>query len=214
MTKALNELAGRSPKDSDNEIRGAIEQLLTHQNESVRAAADKALQQWSDVYKHKQEINRKYKGPGFVGPSNKVVADSTNLYVGQILLASWAGAWYAAKITALQADGKVTVKYRGWGDRTDVIARAQLQLAHDGVEQPNKPPSSESGDENPFEPQEISKVRIWKDKSGKYTIEAEFLALTNGNVKLKNKKDGRETTVPLSKLSDAEQAVAKQLGQK
>lgn len=56
-------------------------------------------------------------------------------------------------------------------------------------------------------------VRTWTDSSGKYEIKAEFVSLINGKVTLK-REDGEEKTLPLSKLSDADQQIAKDFARK
>jgi hypothetical protein len=55
-----------------------------------------------------------------------------------------------------------------------------------------------------------AEVRIWTDSTGKHTIEAEFVGLADGNVTLK-KADGKETILPLAKLSEADQEIASKL---
>lgn len=47
-------------------------------------------------------------------------------------------------------------------------------------------------------------VRTWTDSTGKHTIEAEFRGMVDGKVKLR-KMDGSEISLPLEKLSDADQ---------
>ena len=57
-----------------------------------------------------------------------------------------------------------------------------------------------------------SLLRTWTDSTGKFKVEAEFLGLTDGQVKLR-RKDGREVTLPLTRLSSADQQVAEKLAQ-
>ena len=54
--------------------------------------------------------------------------------------------------------------------------------------------------------------RIWTDRSGEFKIEAELLDTSNGKVRLK-KNNGNKVTVPIEKLSEADQAYLKQLAQ-
>jgi hypothetical protein len=51
------------------------------------------------------------------------------------------------------------------------------------------------------------KKRIWSDKSGKFKIEASFVEITGGKLRLK-KDDGSEVAVALEKLSEADQEIA------
>jgi len=71
--------------------------------------------------------------------------------------------------------------------------------------------------DNPFEDGDTKKptgreLRFWTDKTGAFKVEAEFVELNGDSVVLKRKKDGRVIQVPLSKLSEADQKLAKQLG--
>ncbi|NLX95793.1 MAG: hypothetical protein GXY83_06425 [Rhodopirellula sp.] len=49
-----------------------------------------------------------------------------------------------------------------------------------------------------------SPMRIWKDATGKHTIEAKMIGFENGMVQLE-RSDGTTLTVPLEKLSDSDQ---------
>ncbi len=51
---------------------------------------------------------------------------------------------------------------------------------------------------------ESSPMRVWKDASGKHTIEAKMIGYEDGTVQLQ-RADGTTLTVPLEKLSDADQ---------
>jgi hypothetical protein len=53
-------------------------------------------------------------------------------------------------------------------------------------------------------------ARIWKDATGKFEIDAEFISLVGDNVELKS-TDGRILKLPLAKLSEADRAVAMEL---
>ena len=57
-----------------------------------------------------------------------------------------------------------------------------------------------------------SRLRTWTDATGKFKVEAEFLGLTDGQVKLR-RKDGREVALPLARLSPADQQAAQKLAQ-
>ncbi len=50
----------------------------------------------------------------------------------------------------------------------------------------------------------VAEVRIWKDRTGSYSIEAEFAGVKDGKVTLK-RAGGALAVVPLDKLSDADQ---------
>lgn len=54
------------------------------------------------------------------------------------------------------------------------------------------------------------KKRTWQDASGQFSVEAEFVSLAEGKITLR-KNDGKVLTLPLDKLSAADQAIAQQL---
>lgn len=58
----------------------------------------------------------------------------------------------------------------------------------------------------------LSATRQWKDASGKFSVEAEFVELTNGQVKLK-RKDGQIISVALERLSHDDQVFLKSVSQ-
>ena len=47
-------------------------------------------------------------------------------------------------------------------------------------------------------------MRTWTDKTGQFSIEAEFAGYASGKVKLR-KQDGSTIEIPLDALSDADQ---------
>src|SRR5687767_7121902 len=58
-----------------------------------------------------------------------------------------------------------------------------------------------------------SKRRIWKDKSGTYEVEADFVSMAIGQVKLR-KLDGKEIVVPINDLSAEDQDWIRQRGRR
>jgi hypothetical protein len=66
--------------------------------------------------------------------------------------------------------------------------------------------------ENPFEVAgDLNVMRTWTDSSGKFSVEAQFVSLTDGVVTLK-RKDGKEVRMMLDKLSKADVEIVKKLG--
>lgn len=53
-------------------------------------------------------------------------------------------------------------------------------------------------------------LRTWTDSTGKYKIEAEFVEILDGKVRLKD-KDGKTVSLPLAKVSDADRAYLREL---
>jgi len=83
------------------------------------------------------ELRQKYAGPAPIDSSGKPVTGETNLQVGQILQVRDGGVWYPVDVQEVLPDGRVKIHYRGWQTTWDkVVARTELQLAHEGIEQP------------------------------------------------------------------------------
>lgn len=57
----------------------------------------------------------------------------------------------------------------------------------------------------------FSQERTWTDKSGKYKVEASFIRIVDGQLKLKRLDNKKEIFVPLSRLSAEDQAAAKNM---
>ena len=49
----------------------------------------------------------------------------------------------------------------------------------------------------------LASGRTWTDSTGKHTVEAAFVDLKDGKVRLK-KEDGKIITIPIERLSDAD----------
>ena len=47
--------------------------------------------------------------------------------------------------------------------------------------------------------------RTWTDNTGKFSVEAEFVDIDDGNVRLKRSNTGKVISVPLKRLSDVPQ---------
>ena len=69
-----------------------------------------------------------------------------------------------------------------------------------------------AGQESPAQiSSQRGEFRTWSDRSGKFHTEAVFIEVTEGKVSLK-KRDGTTISVPLEKLSDADQEYVRSLG--
>ena len=195
-------LVGKTPKDEDSEIAAAIRPLLAHENKKVAEDAHKALAAWSPDYKRKAKLNEEYNRPSPVDSTGRAITESTVLYPGQIVQIRYSPSfWFPADVLETLGDGKVMVRTRGFGNRDMTLPRAQIQLAPDEVDQPKKPESL-AGD--------TQKPRTWLDSTGKHKIEATFLGIEENNVKL-HRTDGKELSVPLNRLSAADQEIAKKM---
>jgi len=59
------------------------------------------------------------------------------------------------------------------------------------------------------QPNSSKAYRIWTDSTGKHSTEAAFLSLEDAKVRLR-KRDGKEIVVPIVRLSEADQRIAKE----
>jgi hypothetical protein len=202
----LGQLAAKSPKDADPEIASAIEQHLASQNKSIAGAAHNALVKWSPSYARKKSLAKAYQGSGVLPSTGLVVESITPLYVGQLVQAQKprnGTFWRAAKVRTLLPDGKVELAFLTWGKERDsaIVGRRSIQLAPPELDQPAKPATMETAK---------AETRTWSDLTGKFKIDASFISLVDGKVNLR-RADGKTLSVPLDKLSTADQAFVKQL---
>jgi hypothetical protein len=201
VLEALKVLGDKAPKDPDPEIADSIRPLLANSNKKVAEDAHKAMVAWSTEYKRKTALNKAYSGASPIDSSGLTVTASTPLYPGQVVQARYSPSfWFAAEVLEALADGQVMVRLRGGSRRDMSLPRSQIQLAPAEVDQPNQPASLADTD----------KPRTWTDSTGKHKIEALFLGIENNAVKL-HRTDGKELSVPLDRLSKADQELAKQL---
>ncbi len=196
LSQALEELAEKDPQQPDAKIAEAIRRALSHADRPVREAAHRALLQWSPEYRPRGELDRRYKGPGSVESTARVVTADTPLYVGQIVQSLNRNRWVPADILELYQDGRVKVRPRGWTTTAwdKVVTRDEIQLAPEHLFQPYWIP--ESSPEN--EP------RKWTDATGTHVIEPVLLDVVDDTVRLK-RQDGHEVSVPLDRLSQEDQ---------
>lgn len=225
VQKTLADLQKRAPKPADPAVVAALEQRLQHADRTVREAAHRTLLGWSPAYKSRNTLDQAYAGPAPTQATNRTVGPETPLFVGQILLLRDTGAWYPVEILDLPAND-VKIHFRGWSSSWDkVVKRDLLQLAPDELFQPAKPrtgtavkialpegapPKVATPAVAVAPPVPAITVRTWSDPTGTHKIEATYLALEEGKVRLR-RQDGREIAVPLEKLSAADQQYVAQV---
>ena len=201
VQKTLDQLAAKSLPDPDPEIAAAIEQHLNSSNKAVSSAAHKALIKWSPDYALKKSLAKAYQGPGVLKSTGLVVESITPLYVGQIVQAQQprhGSFWRAAKVKKLLPDGQVELGFLTWGKERDsaTVTRRSIQLAPPELEQPDKPANMGTTK---------TATRTWSDVTGTFKIDASLINVIDGNVNLR-RADGKTLSVPLNKLSEADQA--------
>lgn len=202
IKQQLDLLAKKSLQDPSPEVAAAIQSHLESDNKDLRSAAHNALMRWSPEYKEIKDLEKAYGGMGVVKSTGREVNSLTPLYVGQIVQVQEHGPfWHAGEITELKDDGSVVVQKRGGGKRKITVARRKVQLAPEALPQPNKPATAVAAGNAP---------RTWADATGRFKIEATLLRVENGGAVL-HRTDGREVTVPVDKLSSADQDYLKKL---
>ena len=199
LTETLSFLRRKTPKEPDSEIAAKIEKLLKHSDSKIQEAARAALANWSPEFGVRQKLNAAYSSHMPVESTERFVESTTPLYVGQILQFQQSqGPWYAGEVVELLSDGKFKVLKRGPFRQEHILTRRNLQLAPDGLDQPNKSAK-------------VATVgtRTWTSVSDGSKIEAVYLGFADGKVKMK-RADGKEFTAPLERFSKADQDYVKQ----
>ena len=114
--------------------------------------------------------------------------------VGDKVTVAWAGKNEAAEVVGLNPNGWVKVKF----PRNGIVLTPTLppdQLKPVAPEKKAAPGAT---------------LRPWASQAGKFKINAKFVELKDGSVTLE-KENGEKVTVPLDKLGEADQKLARQL---
>ncbi len=136
--------------------------------------------------------------PGFA------IARGTDVKAGDAIHILWGSRWFTGKVVETAAD-KVKVHYDQYDatwDEWATLDRVRAAKQPTSAASPAPPASTASAPAAP-----TSKLRTWTDTTGKFKIEAEFVAMEKGQVHLK-KDDGTTIAVPFDKLSVADQEFA------
>lgn len=203
IIQALRKITKKKSKETDTEIVNAIKKHLGSTNFMVAKLSERALENADPVFGKSNALMKAYEGSSPVDSTNLEVLSTTPLYVGQIVQIQEIGSfWFAAEIRELLPDGRVLVKYQGWGgNRTATLARRNIQLAPADLPQPHKPTTANA-------PQHES--RLWSDATGGFKVDAVFTGIDNDKVKLK-RADGKEVSVPIARLSSIDQEYIKKI---
>ncbi len=134
-------------------------------------------------------------GTSSATPSNPGDGKKGTFKIGDKVTVNWAGKTQPAEVVGIAATGWIKVSFPSNGIvLTPTLPPDQVKP----VAEPKK--SAPAG----------ATLRSWASKGSKFTIKAKFVELSNGSVLLE-KEDGENVTVPLDKLSDADQKLARQL---
>lgn len=211
QVRTLNELAGRSPQERDPSIVEAISKLIAHENRAVAMSAERALKKWDPAYQERVELDTKYSRSMPLDSTGRTVTSETSLYVGQVIQVQENNGWWkAAEVTELLGSGRVEVEMRDHWKERKIYDRVKIQLPPEAFVQPSPRPESVEPKTIATHPEPLTSVRTWKDASGKFTIEAKLLLVANGKLVL-SRTDGKLVTVPLDKMSQADQSFIENL---
>lgn len=137
---------------------------------------------------------------------------------GTTLQASWGARLYDVSALIDSSDGPVPVRWAKYGEAWDCkITREQLLVDPEtmqrlrGGQSKRKPARRVANrpDKLPDNPPD-KKTRTWTDKSGKFSVQAEFVSLEDETVTLQNEA-GKQIKIPLLKLQDKDQQTARKL---
>ncbi|MEM8670824.1 MAG: SHD1 domain-containing protein [Planctomycetota bacterium] len=215
--ETLNQLAEKSLLDTDPEIADAILPWVKSTDKRIATAADKALRKWSSDYANQKKLEKAYQGPSPVDSTERYVESTTPLFIGQLVQAQrprYGSFWRPARVKELLSDSSVKLAFLTWGKENDrdivTVPRRNIQLAPPELEQPAAPAgnnrTSAAVTNEPAGPE----VRTWSDSSGRFKIEASFVEMVDGKVRLKRADGKFLTPLPLEKLSKDDQEYVKQ----
>lgn len=136
---------------------------------------------------------KKYPVSIAVRADSEYVPKNADLKPGTKLEACYAGKWNPITFLSANADGTLTVRWDDYGPSFDCsMARNELIIKKSVLKASlaPDPPAAE--------------MRTFTDATGKFTVKARVVKLTETQVTLLTEQ-GKELTLPLSKLSDADQ---------
>lgn len=111
---------------------------------------------------------------------------------------------------AAYVDGTVTLDVPQYGSRALTVLRQVTESQIESVTQAILEQDSKEPPQEGVASKTSENFRTWSDTTGKYKIEAEWVSTENGNVTLK-RRDGTVVTLPIAKLSEADQEYLKSI---
>jgi hypothetical protein len=154
--------------------------------------------------------------PGFA------ITDPSQAKPGDRVQIFWGGAWYPGSVLGPQA-GLIKVSYDNHDSSWDELAslarvRTEQPVAASGSDNSRPatpaPPAFTPAAPSPPVPVPVPPPaaadgkRTWTDSTGKYTIEGVLYGVEGSNVKIE-RADGKIVTMPIDKLSAADQAIVR-----
>nr|WP_231845971.1 SHD1 domain-containing protein [Rhodopirellula baltica] len=216
--RAMMELNSRNQRQ-DPELAQALLQRAEMSKDNRKSSFYSAAARYDESLKQMAEDRRDYsRGIGTVKRTGGPVTTASRLVVGQILAKSrerFSG-YEAVEVKEIHARNEVSVQSVGGHGRVERVNVSMLRYPPDTVQQPvdtrpaprtrrvaPKPKVAidepdEMDDEDPQA--EMDVIRTWTDKTGKFKIEASFLAVKDGKLRLKS-ADNKTIEVPVTALS-------------
>jgi hypothetical protein len=216
--RAMSELNSRNQRQ-DPELAQALLKRAEISDNNLKYFYYTAAARYDESIKQMAEDRRDYsRGIGTVKRTGAPVTTASRLAVGQILAKSrerFSG-YEAVEVKEIHDRNEVSVQPVGGHGRVERVNVSLLRYPPDTVQQPvhtrpeprprraapkpklavNEP--DEMDDEDPQA--EMDAIRTWTDKTGKFKIEASFLAVKDGKLRLKS-ADDKTIEVPLAALS-------------
>lgn len=136
-----------------------------------------------------------------------VTLDGSVPYPKTLVFAGNGSRLAAASYTRQTGPGRIYVwDVREWVPESQLPAATAVPVV-----QPEPPPATPT----PPSPQPVKfEPRTWSDSTGKFQVNATFVALEGRNVKLKRADNGQVIAVPLNRLSKDDRRIALELGKK
>jgi hypothetical protein len=223
--RAMSELNSRNQRQ-DPELAQALLKRAEISDNNLKYFYYSAAARYDESIKQMAEDRRDYsRGIGTVKRTGGPVTTASRLVVGQILAKSrerFSG-FEAVEVKEIHERNEVSVQSVGGHGRVERVNVSLLRYPPDTVQQPvdirpvprtrraapnpkvvvNEPEGMEEADSE-FE---MDAIRTWTDKTGKFKIEASFLAIKDGKLRLKS-ADNKTIEVPLAALSEKDADLA------
>ena len=127
-----------------------------------------------------------------IPPDSVLVPETAVLEANTKLRACWAGSWNPITFLSHASDGSLNVHWDDYSDAFNCsMLRNQLIIRKSDLNMTTLPPASEE-------------LRVFKDKTGRFSVKAKILDQTDTEVVLLT-ETGKKVRVPLNKLCDADQ---------
>jgi hypothetical protein len=232
MKAAAEKLQNAAQPVADEELTGALVQLLGNSSPFLRQAAVGALKKWGtehclealrdtlrsgqgSVFEKRDTlaaIRDIEKRLGLADEPGEPVTASKRLRAGDKVFVQTNDGLVPGKVVQPLPRGfyRVMIGEEGFGETGDVSPN-QLRL-------PKKPAASAltltstSAAAIPAGPP-AGEYRLWTDATGNFSVSAQFVALENGQVQLCKQVDGQTISLPVEKLSAADQQYLQQVAQ-